>query len=271
LALFAAGIAFLALLLASYTERGTWIACGSAVISLAALLGLTFLSATLEDPSQVRARFARLASQLPPVLDRQTLDELTAAAERVSTSWPCRAKERPGCPAVASRASQDGGVPRSAVSPSLTRHAMQAASTVGWPEAKQAPKATSRAPVKWLLDEQSGPGSPGHADAFLIGGINVSDQPLQDVKAILKPDSSGRELALALTVEGRQGEGEAVIPPGARFSLAHDNPKEDNPDASPAEQGGGAILTFRYSQAGRQKSTILYLTPTMVSRLANRG
>ena len=38
-----------------------------------------------------------------------------------------------------------------------------------------------------------------------------------------------------------------------------------------AGQIGGAILTFRYVQAGQRKSSILYLTPAMVARFANRG
>jgi hypothetical protein len=38
-----------------------------------------------------------------------------------------------------------------------------------------------------------------------------------------------------------------------------------------ANQLGGAILAFRYIQAGQRKSSILYLTPSMVGRLANRG
>jgi hypothetical protein len=37
-----------------------------------------------------------------------------------------------------------------------------------------------------------------------------------------------------------------------------------------AKQFGGAILTFRYVQAGQRKTSILYLTPSMVARFANR-
>jgi hypothetical protein len=87
---------------------------------------------------------------------------------------------------------------------------------------------------------------------------------LEKVHAVLKPDASQREVELALSVEGRELEDKTVIPAEARFSLVAVNPSQDD------SQIGGAILTFRYVQAGQRKTSILYLTPSMVARFANR-
>jgi len=61
------------------------------------------------------------------------------------------------------------------------------------------------------------------------------------------------------------GDGSS-IPADARFSLFSAAPQE-----GASGQTGGAILTFRYVQAGQRKTSILYLTPAMVARFANRG
>lgn len=247
--LLVAGIALTALLLASYTTRYTWIECGSLALSMAALIGIVFLS-TAKD-CKARERYVWLANQLAPVLDRQMLEEITTAIRHVSTSL-------------------DGHGLRRAASPAAGRQAIQAASTAGWPEAKQEPKAkqgrrtTPSNPVSWLLDEASVQSPAGVDAGFRIGGINVSDQALKDVRGTLKPDSTRRRRDLTLDIEGHSLKDEAVVPPRARFSLASDLPKADRTD-----QSGGAILTFRYSYAGQQKTTILYLTPPMVARASS--
>ena len=267
LTLFAASVALLALFVASYTGRSTWLACGSTAMSMAVLVGCIFLS-TIEVPSQVRARFVWIAGQLP--LDRQTLDDLTTAIEQVST---CGLKERLGCMTAASRASQggdllrsDGDLLRSADSPPAGRQAKLAAATTRWLEAKQDSKARSRSPVIWLLGEPKGPIASSMADEFSISGINLSDQALKEVHGTLKPDSSQLEVELALHIEGRKFEDETVIPAGAHFSLGSEFPKADR-----SKQFEGAIFTFRYMYAGQQKASILYLTASMIARLANRG
>jgi hypothetical protein len=99
----------------------------------------------------------------------------------------------------------------------------------------------------------------------LISGINVSDKTLRGVRGTLKPDSSQRELELALNVQGNKFEDETVIPAGARFSLGLEVPKNNSP-----KQFGGAIFAFRYMYAGQQRATILYLTPSMIARFAKR-
>jgi hypothetical protein len=241
MALLATGIALTALLLASYTTRYAWAACGSLALSIVALIGVAFLSTT-KDP-QAQDRLVWLASQLAPVLDRKALDGLTAAIRRVSTSL-------------------DDDVRRRAAAVSPRRQAIQAATIADWPKVKPPPKAkwerkaTPGDPVYWLLDKPSIQSAADIGHGFRIRGINVSSQTLKDVQGTLKPDASQRRRGLTLNVEGRLLKDEAVIPPGARFSLASDVPKT-----------GGAILTFRYSYAGQQRTTILYLTAPTVSRL----
>jgi hypothetical protein len=254
LSLFAAGAALLALLIASYSRRSTWIVLGSTTMSMAALVGCLFLS-TIQDPSQVRTRLAWIASKLPLVLDRQIAADLAAAIEPIPASSPCEAGQSPGCRATASEDSLPA-----------RPEAVQAASTTSWFGGKPESKSTSDSPVAWRLGEPQVQVSSSGAVGFLIGGTNVSDQDLKEVHAVLKPDSSQRELELALDVEGHKFKDGTVIPAGARFSLVFAVPSEDG-----AKQFGGAILTFRYVQAGQRKTSILYLTASMVSRFANRG
>lgn len=254
MSLFAAGVALLALLIASYSRRSTLVALGSMAMSMAALIGCLFLS-TLQDPGQVRTKLAWIASRLPPMLDGQIPDELITAIEHVSTSASCDVGQRSGCTTTPSEESPPAGP-----------EAMQAASTTSWFGSKPESKATSDSPVAWRLGDPHVQVSSSGAEGFLIGGTNVSDQALEKVQAVLKPDSSQRELALVLTVEGHNLEDGAVIPAGARFSLVSETPNADG-----AKQFGGAILTFRYVQAGQRKTSILYLTPSMVARFANRG
>jgi hypothetical protein len=255
LSLVAAGVALLALLFASYSRRSTWIALGSMTLSMAALIGCLFLS-TAQDPEQIRTRVAWLANKLPLVLDPKTLNDLATAFERVSAPPSATASAEP--PPVASKASAEP--------PPAESKAMQAAATTSWLGSKPESKATPDSPVAWRLGDQDVQVASTDAAGFLISGTNVSDQALENVRAVLKPDSNRHEVELALAVEGQKSEAGAVIPAGARFSLVSETPNQDG-----AEQFGGAILTFRYVQAGQRKTSILYLTPSMVARFANRG
>jgi hypothetical protein len=286
LSLFAAGAALLALLFASYSRRSTWLALGSTAMSMAALVGLLFVM-TSPDQSQVRTRLAWVGSKLPLVLNGQVPDDLITAFEHLLTPSSCDASRRPGCrtvasaeppavastepPAVASTeppavASTEPPATASAEPPAVRREAMQAAATTGWLESKPESKSTSPSPVRWLLGDQHGQASSSSAEGFSISGTNVSDQALEQVHAVLKPDASQREVSLALNVDGHKSEAGAVIPAGARFSLVSEIPNGDG-----LKQFGGAILSFRYIQAGQRKTSILYLTPSMVARFANRG
>jgi hypothetical protein len=254
LSLFAAGVALLALFIASYSRRSTWLALGSMAMSMAVLFGCLFL-ATAHDPSQVQMRIARIASKLPPVLDRQIVDDLAASLERIQAPSPCGA-EQPGC-----------GTEMAAAPLLAEREPVQAAATTaGWFDTKPDPKATSQSPVAWTLDDRDVQPPVTSPWGFSISGTNVSDEALEQVQAALKPDSTQREVPLALSIEGdRAGDG-SVIPADASFSLF-----SAAPDEGASGQIGGAILTFRYVQAGQRKTSILYLTPSMVARFANRG
>ena len=285
MSLLAAGLALFILLIASYSGRAAWIALGSATLSMAALVGVLFLAAS-QDPGQVRAGAAWVANELSLVADRPTVEHLKSAVERLSTALSCEAAQKPGCTTAAS-----------ADTPPAAPEAMQAAATTSWLEpeatpepvvqeppkqelAKQGPqkqefakqeprkqdaRGASKSPVAWRLDDAGVQISSGGAGGFSVGGMNVSDKALEQIHAVLKPDGTQREMPLSLSVEGQSSEPETSIPAGARFSLASATPNEDD-----SETSGGAILSFRYVQAGQRKSSILYLTPATVARLANR-
>jgi hypothetical protein len=285
LSLLAAGLALFILLIASYSGRAVWIALGSATLSMAALVGVLFLAAS-QDPGQVRAGAAWVANELSLVADRPTVEHLKSAVERLSTALSCEAAQKPGC-ATAASADTSPAAPE----------AMQAAATTSWlePEAtpepviqeppkqelakqgpqkqelakqepqKQEARGASKSPVAWRLDDAGVQISSGGAGGFSVGGMNVSDKALEQIHAVLKPDGTQREMPLSLSIEGQSSEPGTSIPAGARFSLASATPNEDD-----SETSGGAILSFRYVQAGQRKSSILYLTPATVARLANR-
>jgi hypothetical protein len=285
LSLLAAGLALFILLIASYSGRAAWIALGSATLSMAALVGVLFLAAS-QDPGQVRAGAAWVANELSLVADRPTVEHLKSAVERLSTALSCEAAQKPGCTTAAS-----------ADTPAAAPEAMQAAATTSWlePEAtpepvvqeppkqelakqgpqkqelakqepqKQEARGASKSPLAWRLDDAGVQISSGGAGGFSVGGMNVSDKALEQIHAVLKPDGTQREMPLSLSVEGQSSEPGTSIPAGARFSLASATPNEDD-----SETSGGAILSFRYVQAGQRKSSILYLTPATVARLANR-
>jgi hypothetical protein len=266
LTLFVSGVAISALLIASYSQRGMWVASCSTAMSIAALVGWLFIP-TVEDPSKVRATLMWLAGQLPLVLDQQTLEDLTTAIAQGSTVPICDAKRRPGCMTAASQTvspvSHHGDDSQSAGSSSEGRQAMQAGATFSGLEAKTDVKEASGSPVIWLLDE---PRASSGAPRFLISGINVSDATLDGVHATLKPDSSRRELELSLTVQGNKSEDNDAIPARARFSLGL-----EIPTTKKEELLEGAIFAFRYMYAGQQRATIWYLTPTLIARSAKRG
>jgi hypothetical protein len=285
LSLLAAGLALFILLIASYSGRAAWIALGSATLSMAALVGVLFLAAS-QDPGQVRAGAAWVANELSLVADRPTVEHLKSAVERLSTALSCEAAQKPGCTTAAS-----------ADTPPAAPEAMQAAATTSWlePEAtpepvvqeppkqelakqgpqkqeltkqepqKQEARGASKSPVAWRLDDAGVQISSGGAGGFSVGGMNVSDKALEQIHAVLKPDGTQREMPLSLSIEGQSSEPGTSIPAGAPFSLASATPNEDD-----SETSGGAILSFRYVQAGQRKSSILYLTPATVARLANR-
>lgn len=117
-------------------------------------------------------------------------------------------------------------------------------------------------PVTWL----EGAAVPAGLDRILLSGTNVSNAPLEDIEATLKPDTGMRSvgtgnLRLSIRIEGPDGTAApgAFIPPGARFHLQAADLSED------AAQGlGGAIVSFAYSQSGRRRTSIMYLNETVL-------
>lgn len=85
-----------------------------------------------------------------------------------------------------------------------------------------------------------------------------------EVQAILKPDANHRELELAVNIQEDRLKDKAVIPAGAPFTLSIEIANQKKPF-------GGAILTFRYTYAGRRRAEIFYLTAAMIARLASTG
>jgi len=267
--LLAAGIVVFALLLASYSTRNTWIALGSMAISMAALLGFLFLY-TASDSGPMRASLTALAKELPAGWDKPVLD-LAATLERTSTAVAQALSARREPIQAASTTGWFGATAEIAVAPESPRPesprpepatpaSATPASATPEPPTREPPTSeppTPESAIQWFLDEPPPPDS----KAFLIDGLNASDQPLEAVQAVLKPDSGAGELELVLEVEG--GKGGAVIPPGERFSLAAETLTEDE-----AKQLGGAILSVAYVQAGRRKTSIMYLTPPMLAQRA---
>jgi hypothetical protein len=253
LSLLAAGIVLFVLLIASYSRRGTWLALGSMAMSAALLFGCLFLAIS-HDRSQIRTRLAWVADKLPLLLDRRTAEQLAASLERLHAPSPCGTGQ-PGCR------------PETAAAPPLAEsEPVQAAATApGWFDAKPDVQANSQSPVAWHLADRDVPPPVTSPWGFSIGGTNVSDEALDQVQAVLKPDATMREMPLAVSVENHEAGDGSVIPADARFSLFY-----AAPDDGAFGQSGGAILTFRYVQAGQRKSSILYLTPAMVARFANR-
>ncbi len=149
--------------------------------------------------------------------------------------------------------------------------------------------ATPSAPIAWLfehdtlaLDERSVFAFARQPDgmrikAFAIGGVNVSDQTLDAVSSVIKPDRQAKDLGLAMRVnmpDEEKGEAKIFAPgePGtlpakAQFRLFFLFPEEGGmtPDEVRAAFGG-VVLKLRYETKGKEKSLIHYLSPSFLDR-----
>jgi hypothetical protein len=226
-----AGIFVFALLLASYSTRGDWVALGSTALSIVLIAGFFFLS-TAGEPTPFRDELTGLATKLPSGWDQRAVN-LANVIEEVSAASAAarkRAAERPPEPILAEAE----------------------------PALKPKPASESRVavPIKWLLDE------PATNQIFALSGTNVSGQPLSDVQAVLKPDSDATVFDLTLQSAGTTGKRGSVIAPGARFSLAATALTKDQ-----AKHLGGAILSVSYVQDGNRKTSIMYLSPPTIAAL----
>ncbi len=292
MSLFAAGVVLFLLLVASYSGRRLWVSLASTVMSMVALAGLLFV-AIAKEPEAIRSGLIWTAGKVQLVVDQPTADTIAKVIEQLPAPAPAAhnppAAQETTPPAIAEAAPQapnaspapcadtqagcgtpeGGATGATGPQPSPPAQAsIQAATTPSLPAPAPAPaappapapmvSATPGSPVVWFLDEQAQPGnaSPG----LVIGGMNASASPFEDVRAVLKPDGSHDELPLVLDVGGQKSD---AVPAGARFSLALQGIKY--------AQTGGAILSFRYRQAGQVRTSILYLTPAMIARFANRG
>lgn len=243
-------IVLLGLFFATYSQRRTWITLGSATLSIALITGFVFLS-TAEESNPVRDGLTRLAMKLPSGWDQRALD-LANAIEQASVASAAarkRAAERAPEPILAASISDWFSWGSWSKTETETKTEPEAG-----PEPEPASEASADVPIKWLLDE------PATNETFALSGTNVSDQSLRDVQAVLKPDSGKGELALALDLEGRNGG--AVIPPGARFSLAAATLTKAD-----AKELGGAVLSVSYVQDGKRRASIMYLSPPTIAAL----
>ena len=112
---------------------------------------------------------------------------------------------------------------------------------------------------------------------FAIGGVNMSDQTLDAVGSVIKPDHKAKDVKLALGVEmpDEQAGGTktfepgvlGAIPPEAQFKLLFAFPEDGG--MTPGEvlsTFGGVMLKVRYEVAGKDKSFIHYLSPAFLER-----
>jgi hypothetical protein len=238
--LLVAGLVIFLLLVVSYSQRSIWITLGSTTLSIVLLASCVFLASS----SQIRDGLSGLAKEVPSGWDQAAL-ALAASIERASASLASAkisiASREPVLAAVSHRL---GSSPRTQVEPK--------------PEPAQN---SPDFPIKWFFDELPRAAS----ETFGVSGANISAQPLEEVRAVLKPDSGAGQLVLSLDVKGRHSKDAVVIPPRAQFSLTAPTLTQDE-----ATHLGGAILSFAYLHAGRHKTSIIYLTPPMLMQLTAR-
>jgi hypothetical protein len=242
--LFAATVALIVLLVASYATRGIWLAFLSVALTAVALAAAISLMA-IDNPGQGRTTLAWLASKLP--FEPATVNRLVAAIESAEIVLPAPAESTVIAGPAPSRSEP-----------------VQAAAAPNWFGAKDPPQADPNSPVAWFIDDPNAPVTSPLEEGLAIGGVNVSDRDLTEVAGALKPDGSWSEIPLTLKVEGHATSGSAVIPAGGRFSLI-----AERLDAARVPQRG-AILTFRYVDAGQRKAAILYLNAATLARFASR-
>jgi len=256
--LLVAGVVFVLLFVATYSQRRTWITLGSAALSIALVAACVFFS-TAQGSSQIHNGLTQLAKALPAGWDRPALHVATAI-EQAATSLARARKDAAAHEAqpvmTASVADWFSWGSWFKGEPDAERTAAPDADPETEAEAGTDMDAGAGAPIKWFLNAPSSAAN----DAFAVSGANVSDQPLKVVRAVLKPDSGAGKLKLTLDVEGHDRAQGAVVPPGARFHL-----KAEELTASQAEELGGAILSVAYELAGRRKTSIMYLTPATLT------
>ena len=112
---------------------------------------------------------------------------------------------------------------------------------------------------------------------FAIGGVNMSDQTLDVVGSVIKPDREAQDVKLAMRVvapDEQAGETKTfepgmpgAVPPQGQFALLFAFPGDGGmtPDQVLSTYGG-VMLKVRYEVAGTKKSFIHYLSPSFLER-----
>ncbi len=149
--------------------------------------------------------------------------------------------------------------------------------------------ASATEPIAWLfehdtlaLDERSVfafATSPDgmRIEGFAIGGVNMSDQTLDAVGSVIKPDHQARDVKLAMRVmasDEQAGETKTfeagvpgTIPPQGQFALLFAFPEDGGLTPEQVLSSfGGVMLKVRYEMAGNEKSFIHYLSPSFLER-----
>jgi hypothetical protein len=156
----------------------------------------------------------------------------------------------------------------------------------GTPPASAIEAASPAEPVAWLFEQTDFPLAERSIFAwertpegvrikgFSIGAVNLGDDPINALEALLKPDLHGEDLKLDLEVDkpgdaaGAEQATEVAaakaaggaIPSQAPFKLVFLFPATEAPE-DVLKASGGVLLKVRYELAGKEKSFIHYLSP----------
>jgi hypothetical protein len=128
------------------------------------------------------------------------------------------------------------------------------------------------ATIDWLFDKPGGKsvlelsdfGNGAVVTGISIDGINMSDLPLSQIRAIVKPDKSPDGIELVLSLPGQRSSG--AVRPRAPFSLVYKLPEHQNgvPIDAFLAKIGGALFTFKYALGGHQRTLITYLPESTI-------
>jgi hypothetical protein len=254
-------------------RRGKLVACCSTAMSIIAFFAGPWFAA-VDEPNRARTTLSWIADQLPMLLDQSMMDDFASLIRQASPGGPTMQLEQ-GIRREAANVRTELGnrtITAGVVPPTASvSYAEATTSSTPSPDAKAPPEKPSRIEVVWLFDQPSGPSllalSRGDKDVsvsgFLIGGKNISDQPLTEVQGILKPDTSHGNIELNLSLDGNQTDGSVrTIPPGAQFNLVYTFPTHPKGLSSNSflEKFGGVIFTFHYTHAGAQTTFICYFS-----------
>ena len=258
----------------SYSEMraiGRLLACCSAAISMAVMLGGALLP-FLSQPGQLPSGFSWFANQLSNARNsdvsclnkeelapasRQSLGERTGPAIK---SGPEVSDPIGTVISMTADVSPDvSGSPDASVPPTNSpRHLDTAVQSRG----------SSGVTIDWLFDKPGGKSVLALSDfgngvvvtGLSIDGINMSDLPLTQIRAIVKPDKSSDRIELILSLPEQRSSG-GTVPPGTRFSLVYRLPEHPNgvPIDAFLAKIGGMVFTFKYTLGGKQRTLITHL------------